>query len=125
MTVIQRRRGIPCRIERSKLVEDARGNFVYQPDPNDFWEGRVSFVPDRGSKGEAPGQLSIDVAVITVEAEIERVNLWSRVHVRGEEWDVVTPFQYHHGTRNIRHWSAEIRRRPSKVAVQPGGTADG
>lgn len=117
MSAVQRRRGLPCRIEKVKLTTDLRGNPIWESDPNDYWEGRASFVPERGNKSDAPGQLTIKVATITVgDKAAAEANIWSRVYINGHEWDLATPWDYHRGmTRNIRHWSAEIRRRPVNV----------
>lgn len=109
---LQRRRGLPVTFEKTKIVTDARGNPKKESDPDNVIHTTCAFIPDRGSRAEVPGQNRIDVATIIVAHDLPGVEIWSKVHVRGQKWDIVTPPQYHHGTRRVRHWSMEVRVRP-------------
>lgn len=60
-----------------------------------------------------PGQQDITIYRMLVDPSLTDVDLWSRVEWMGYEWDVVAPPVYHHGSRHTRHWSLDIRRRPS------------
>lgn len=109
---VQRRRGQPVVLYRSKVIQDSRGNDVVTVDREDPHLTTAAAIPQRSSKAEVPGQQMIDVVRLIVKDELDGVTLWSRVEYRGEEWDLVTPPSYHHGTRQTRHWSIDIRRRP-------------
>src|SRR5699024_12459267 len=77
----------------------------------------AAFDPARSSRAEAPGQVEVNVYHMIVRADIPDVTLWSYVKWRGEMWDVSAPPEYHHGTRHVRHWTVEIRKRPGNVNV--------
>lgn len=111
---IQRRRAnrIPVIFERTEKTTDKRGNPVLSSSPTDTYETVCAWMPERSARAEVPGQQQIDVARLIVEADIPSVDLWSTVRVRGGRWDIVSPPEYHHGTRHMRHWSVFIRRRP-------------
>lgn len=103
----------PVTIRPSARVQDGRGNWTYILDEDvDAIETTGAFIPQRSARAEVPGQMEIDVTRLIVEADLEGVNLWSRVYWKGEEWDIVSPPAYHHGTRHTRHWSIDIRKRP-------------
>lgn len=108
---LQRRRGIPMTVYPSIIKTDLRGNKRWEPDFDNPIEVKGAFIPERGSRAEVPGQQQIDVGTIIIPADFAEVNVFSRVEFRGRQWDIVTPPQYHHGTRRVRHWSAEVRRR--------------
>ncbi|WP_202971134.1 phage head completion protein [Saccharothrix sp. ALI-22-I] len=108
----QRKRGQPARIWKTVQTTDRRGNHVTRAEPSGPHEVRAAFIPQRSSKAEVPGQQQINVTRMIVSADLEGVNLWSRVEWRGKQWDIVSPPQYHHGTRRTRHWSLDIRERP-------------
>lgn len=74
---------------------------------------KAVFIPQRSQKAELPGQQDIDVTRMIVDWNLPGVDSWSRVSWNGSMWDVVMPPAYHHGTRHVRHWSIDIRRRPS------------
>jgi hypothetical protein len=109
---VQRKRGQVAKVWKTKTTTDARGNTVISPDPTSPHEVTAAFIPQRSSKAEVPGQQQINVTRMIVAADLEDVDLWSRVEYKGEMWDVVAPAQYHHGTRRTRHWSIDIRQRP-------------
>ena len=111
---IQRRRAnrIEVTFEKTKLATDLRGNPVRQTDSADTYTTVAAWMPERSARAEVPGQQQIDVARLIVEADIPDVDIWSTVIVRGGRWDIVSPPEYHHGTRHLRHWSVFIRRRP-------------
>lgn len=94
-------------------TEDRRGNRTLSVDEDNPHEVRGAVIPQRSAKAEVPGQQQINVIRLIVDADLEDVGLWSRVQVLGEMWDVVTPPAYHHGTRRTRHWSIDVRQRPS------------
>lgn len=110
---VQRRRGQPARIWRTAETVDNRGNTQLVADADGPHEVTAAFIPQRSAKAEVPGQQAINVTRMIVAADLEDVNLWSRVEWHGKLWDVVTPPMYHHGTRHTRHWSIDIRERPS------------
>lgn len=109
---MQRRRGQPARIWKTKTVIDNRGNEIAMADADGPHEVRAAFIPQRSARAEVPGQAQINVTRMIVAAELPDVTLWSRVEWNGRLWDVVTPPAYHHGTRKTRHWSIDIRERP-------------
>lgn len=109
---VQRRRGVPIRISKEKQVTDRRGNQVMVPDLDNWHETNASIAPRRGSRAELPGYQAIDVYVITIPV-LDGIGLWSRVEWDGKQWDVIIPPQYHHGLPRTRHYSMEIRERPS------------
>lgn len=122
MASLQRRRGSEAKIWRTEIVTDRRGNRVVQAVPATPHLVRCALIPERSSKAEVPGQQGIAVMQMIVDADLEGVNLWSRVEVIGEVWDVVSPPIFHKGTRHTRHWTISIRKRPSGAeAVSDGG----
>lgn len=108
----QRRRGQIAKVWKTKPILDNRGNLVKVADPDDFETVTVAQAPQRSARAEVPGQVAINVIRILCDANVEGVDLWSRVEFQGKQWDVVTPPAYHHGTRHTRHWSIDIRERP-------------
>ena len=114
MSSLQRRgpNRVEVTFERAKPTVDLRGNTTILSDPNDTYTTFAAWMPERSSRAEVPGQQQIDVARLIVDADIPDVNLWSAVHVRGGVWDIVSPPEFHNGTRRLRHWSVFIRRRP-------------
>lgn len=110
---MQRRRGgQPVTIYPQKSTTDNRGNHVIVVDMDNPIQTKCWVFPQRSGKAEVPGQMDIDVTRIGVAADLGEVGLQSRVEWRGEMWDVVTPPAYHHGIRQTRHWSIDIRKRP-------------
>ena len=110
---VQRRRGQLCKIYPQRSVIDDEGNESQAPDWDNPYEIRAAFIPNRGSRGEVPGQLAINVFSMIFEPDLPNVGLWSIVEWDGKFWDPVTPPQHHFGTRRTRHWTMEIRERPS------------
>lgn len=108
----QRRRGQLIAVWRTEDVTDNRGNVTTRATPVNPHMVRAAIIPQRSAKAELPGQQHINVTRILIPADLEDVNLWSRVVWNGEHWDIVTPPAYHHGTRHSRHWSIDIRQRP-------------
>lgn len=109
---MQRKRGQPLTIWRTITETDNRGNAVKRADSANPWNTKAWTIPQRSAKAEVPGQQQINVIRIGVKADLAGVELWSIVHYQGEEWDCVTPPAYHHGSRHVRHWSIDIRKRP-------------
>lgn len=116
MGPLQRKRGIPAKVWKVKTQTDNRGNVLKLADPNDFENITLWVSPQRSAKGEVPGQLSINVVRIGVPGHFTELDLWTRVQFQGKDWDVVTPPSYHHGTRHTRHWTLDVRERPSATA---------
>lgn len=111
---LQRRRGQIVKIYPTKIVTDSRGNESRQADMDgDPLVLHAAAIPQRSSKAEVPGQQQINVVRLIVNAELPGVDLWSRVEYLDSFWDVAAPPAYHHGPRRLRHWSLDIRRRPS------------
>lgn len=109
---VQRRRGQTAKVWRTEVVTDHRGNITHQAESADPITVRAAFIPQRSSRAEVPGQQQINVTRMIVAADLPNVDLYSRVEYRGRQWDVVTPPEYHHGTRRTRHWSIDLRERP-------------
>lgn len=112
MVTFQRRRGIPAQIWKTVEGLNNRGDKVKHADPTGPHNVAVWLFPQRSAKAEVPGQVIINVTRIGVSANLEGVDAWSRVDMLGKSWDVVTPPSYHHGTRQTRHWSIDLRERP-------------
>lgn len=110
---MQRRRGQDIVIWPAKLVTDRRGNETKVADPDNKIETRGWVIPQRSARAELPGQQKINVVRIGVNSDLAGVELWSHVEYDGKHWDIVTPPAYHHGTRHNRHWSIDMRERPS------------
>ncbi|MEU9605455.1 phage head-tail adapter protein [Streptomyces sp. NPDC048057] len=113
MSSIQRRRGVKAKIWKSELRTDNRGNEILVADADGPHEVTCALIPQRSARAEVPGQQQINITRMIVAAGLEGVSLWSRVEVLGSVWDIVTPPAYHHGERRTRHWSIDIRERPS------------
>ena len=110
----QRRRGQSAEIWKSASVLDDRGHSIVMADADGPHEVNAVFIPQRSARAEVPGQQQINVYRMILDANLTDVDLWSRVDWDGKTWDVVTPPAYHHGvTRHTRHWSIDIRQRPS------------
>lgn len=112
MSSMQRRRGVVAQVWKSSAQTDNRGNEVIVADADGPHEVRCALIPQRSARAEVPGQVQINITRMLVDADLEGVSLWSRVQVLGKSWDIVTPPAYHHGTRQTRHWSIDIRERP-------------
>lgn len=112
MPPYQRRHGLPIKVWKVSHLTDNRGNKVDVPTTADQIEETCWVFPQRSSKASVPGQVGIEVTRIGVRADLEDVDLWSRVELRGRLWDVAAPPAYHHGTRHTRHWSIDLRLRP-------------
>ena len=109
----QRRRGQPITVYPRMKTTDKRGNDYLTPDLSKPYEITAAVIPQRSSKAEIPGQQQIDVVRLIIDPDIaENIGLWGRVHYNGHEWDIAAPPAYHHGPRQSRHWSIDIRRRP-------------
>jgi hypothetical protein len=110
---MQRRRGVPAKVWKSSYHTDNRGNEILVADAEGPYDVRCALIPQRSARAEVPGQQQINITRMIVNADLEGVSLWSRVEVLGRTWDIVTPPAYHHGERRTRHWSIDIRERPS------------
>lgn len=109
----QRARGQEAIVYASKVVIDSRGNEVKTVDMDTPYRVTAVFIPQRSSRAELPGQQDIDITRMLVDSAMPGVDSWSRIHWDGSMWDVVVPPAYHYGTRHTRHYSIDIRRRPS------------
>jgi hypothetical protein len=110
----QRRRGIPAQIWKSLPIVDSRLNTQQVADADGPHEVRVWIYPQRSAKAEVPGQQKINVNRIGCSPDLEGVDLWSKVVMLGKTWDVVSPPALHIGSsRHTRHWSIDVRERPS------------
>lgn len=109
----QRRRGQTARIWPTRVTTDNRGQKVKVPDleAEPFVVTGV-FIPQRSAKAEVPGQAQINIVRMLVTEALAGVDIWSRVEYQGKQWDIVSPPAYHHGSRQVRHWSIDIRERP-------------
>lgn len=114
MSSHQRKRGLRATIYRSKDNEDRRGNQQRTwTSVNPHLNVKVVLIADRSAKAEVPGQQEINVTKILTPADLEDVDLYSRVVLNGVTWDVVAPPALHTGTKHTRHWSLTLRRRPA------------
>jgi hypothetical protein len=113
VTAVQRRRGLPAKIWKVEDQEDSRGNIHKVAVPNDPYIITIWVYPQRSARAEVPGQQRINVVRIGVPGHIQGLDLWTRLEFQDRQWDVVTPPSYHHGTRHTRHWSIDVRERPS------------
>lgn len=111
MKTHQRRRGLNARVWRTVEKVNNRGEILKVADDAMAHEVQVWVYPQRSARAELAGQQGIDVMRIGCDANLEGVDLWSRVEVLDKVWDVVTPPSYHHGTRHTRHWSIDLRAR--------------
>jgi hypothetical protein len=109
---VQRRKGELAKVWKTITTVDRRGNVNVSADEVGPHEVRAVFVPQRSARAEVPGQQQINILRMIVAPDLTDVNLWSRVEYRGRMWDVVTPPAYHHGVRQTRHWSIDLRERP-------------
>ncbi|MFY1620043.1 phage head-tail adapter protein [Micromonospora sp. WMMD736] len=109
----QRRRGQAAIVYPTKVYTDSRGSRVETADMDNPIPVTAVFVPQRSSRAEVAGQQDIDVTRMIVSADVQGIDSWSRVFWNGSMWDVVVPPAYHHGTRHTRHYTMDIRRRPS------------
>lgn len=112
MSSLQRRRGQPAKVWTTITATDRRGNETIQATSATPIDVVAAFIPQRSSRAEVPGQQQIDVVRMVVAPNLTGVDLWSRVEWAGDLWDVVSPPSYHHGSRHVRHWSIDLRRRP-------------
>lgn len=109
----QRRHGQTVKLWPTKKTQDRRGNETLVADLEaDPFAIKAAVIPQRSSKAEVPGQQIIDVVRLILDAEIPDITLWSLVEYAGDYWDIVSPPAYHHGSRHVRHWSLDVRRRP-------------
>lgn len=108
----QRRQGVPIKVWRVVKKVDRRGNEVKAAEEQLNHEIKAWIFPQRSARGEAPGQLVINVVRIGIDPDLEGVELWSRVEMLGKQWDVVSPPSIHYGTRQVRHISLDLRERP-------------
>ena len=111
---IQRRRGERIKVWPVVATTDTRGN-PGRLRPNldvDPYKIRASVTPIRSSKAELPGQLDIEVYLVTYQDPLPGVESQSRIEWRGDQWDVTSTPVLHTGTRATRHWSLEMQGRP-------------
>jgi hypothetical protein len=116
---LQRKRGQTALVYPTKKVTNNRGTEVLVTDMDNPTTVRAAFVPSRSARAEVPGQQEIDVFTMLVRSDLTGLTLWSTVEWNGSLWDIVTPPAYHHGERNTRHWSIDIRRRAVKREETP------
>lgn len=108
----QRRHGQSALVYKQKLVTDNRGNKQFEIDEDNPVSVKAAFIPQRSARAELPGQQHINITRMILRHDIPDVSLWARVEWNGSSWDIVTPPAYHHGTRQTRHWSIDLRERP-------------
>lgn len=112
MPTYQRRHGLSARVWKVTEQTDDRGNKHEVATDEAAHEVNAWIFSQRSARAEVPGQLAINVIRIGVPADLEGVDLWSKVEILGKLWDVAAPPAYHHGTRHTRHWSIDLRERP-------------
>jgi hypothetical protein len=110
---LQRSRGVLVKVWPTHTITDQRGNTVVAANMDaEPYVVSAAAIPQRSSRAEVPGQQEINVVRLIVDPDLPDVNLWARVEYLGEQWDVISPPAYHHGSRRVRHWSLDIRKRP-------------
>lgn len=110
----QRRRGETITVWLSAQTTDNRGNKVNAVDETiPPFTVRAWVIPQRSSKAEVPGQQIIEVVRLGIGLEAKDIDLWGQVEYRGERWDIAAPPAFHNGSRHVRHYSIDIRKRPS------------
>jgi len=112
---LQRKRGLPITVYPRKLATTARGDEQWVVDLENPITSRCWVSADRSTKAEVPGQQEVDVVKVGVPVDLEAkgLGIGARVTLLGDDWDVVQPPAYRHGTRHVRHLSVTLRRRPS------------
>lgn len=109
----QRRHGQTVKLWPTHKVADRRGNETIAADHSvEPFVVTAAVIPQRSSRAEVPGQQVIDIIRLIMTAELPDITLWSLVEYQGDFWDVMSPPAYHHGSRQVRHWSLDVRRRP-------------
>ena len=94
-------------------VTDNRGNKV----PSTLGDNvEVTFAEshDRSNRAEVPGFQSIEVIKILVPAGTRGAEMWSKAQIGDDWYDVSAPPAYRHGTRQVRHLSVMLRKRPDR-----------
>ena len=114
---VQRMRGDFAIIYGSEEATDKRGNRVRMATDRVVHKVRVAPQPERSSKAEVPGQMTVDVVSLRTRADLSGVDMWSRVFYRGRWYDLAAPPAYHRGTRPTRHWTITCRFRPGDGGV--------
>jgi len=110
---MQRRRGVQATIWKFLYYNHKPAYEILVADADGPHHVRCALIPQRSARAEVPGQQQINITRMIVNANLEGVELWSRVEMLGKVWDIVTPPAYHHGERRTRHWSIDVRERPS------------
>lgn len=114
MTYQRRQNGMPATFYPVMRVTDNRGNERVVHDPDNPVSTEVWIFPQRSAKAEVTGQQQVNVVRLGFRYELAGIELGSRVEFMGRMWDVAAPPSYHHGAkRHTRHWSVDIRERPS------------
>lgn len=117
MPPIQRRRGQPATVYPTKTITDSRNNQVAIADMANGYDIRAWVVPERSTRAEVGGgQMDTNVIRLGTDSDLPGLDSWSRIKWDGVIWDVVMPPAYHHGTKHVRHWTFDVRRRPSQHA---------
>jgi len=121
----QRRLGLDAIFKPTIVITDRRGDEVRiaDEDPSHWIKTKCWMITNtnRTSRAEVPGQLEIDSYKIGIKADIPGIDLWSRVIIDGEEYDVLTPPYRYNGTKQVRHWSLMIRQRPDSPHTEGDG----
>lgn len=104
------------------VTADRRGNRIISVDMNATPRKiEAAVVPERATRGEIPGQQTVQVYRLLVDPSVKDVDTWGRVRWRGIEWDIADPAVLHPGTRHTRHWTVYMQRRP----FEGGGPVEG
>lgn len=98
-------------VYKTTTITDDRGNEQVQVDMDNGINVKAAFIPRSSREISTAGQAVHEAYTMTIKADIPDVGMWSTVEWRGEFWDVTAPPEYHHGTRHVRHWTVEVRRR--------------
>ncbi len=86
-----------------------RGGKVKRPVDGPY-EARAWVIPQRSSRAEVAGQQEINVIRIGVDTDVA-IDLWSRVEIDGQQYDVAAPPARRYGSRRTHHLSIDLRLR--------------
>ena len=98
-------------------VLDFRDQKIKEPDMTAGFEVTRWEIADRSAKAELTGQQDITVRKIGIDLpgpDAPPLDLWSRVRIGDQLWDVVTPPSRRNGSRHVRHLTVPVRRRTVK-----------
>lgn len=113
---LQRTRGQVIQYWKSVVKTNLRGDEVTVPLDGPY-TAKAWVTSGRSAKAEVPGQLEIGVIRMGVDTTLDpadpdpRIDLWSRVRFRGDDYDLVAPPAERYGSRHTHHYTIDLRKR--------------